>query len=215
MRRAALVLVCAVLWVQLGASCGHESAMEQASCVSEADKDAAATALPETSEQFKARLESSLESVVDLTSPFDVLRERAFHEVLVSAGAYEPVVRMALTDRELSDSCKIIAVLALQRLPADEYVRFTAWAVDQFGVGQISERVARWVVFPDPRWCVTLQREYEDQSARRIFHAWVRLCPSDSSLVQHILSGERWARTLERRRTGALDVWDDDEGYEE
>ena len=167
--------------------------------------------LPEAASAFANRLRGILARVVDLTNPFDVLRVPSFREVRVRASEYRPLVEDALLDDALEDSCKEIAVIALQRLPEEDYISFAEYVVDRHSEGRMSDYVAGCVLFPDPRWCVCLESSYADKRVRRLFRKYVERVPRERESVAHLLSGRTWANTLKMRRTGAMPVWGDDQ----
>lgn len=106
------------------------------------------------------------ETIVDLTSTWDVFRSEIFRDIYKNPEMYLTGVISLLSNEQVNDTQKTIAALSVQNLPLPKFLFFAKKVLSLREENKISEEVFRIAIFPPYDWNTRLHENYTDQAVR-------------------------------------------------
>lgn len=106
------------------------------------------------------------EKIVDLTSIWDVFRSEIFKELYNNPETHLTDVIHLLSNKQVSDTQKIIAALSIQNLPLPKFLFFANKVLTLREGGKISEHIFYMAVFPPYDWNTQLHENYTDKAVK-------------------------------------------------
>lgn len=123
--------------------------------------------------EFIKEIQAIDSAIVDLTFEGALYKYDFFKEVSTHPQSYQEVSLAALSNPDLTQQQKTIIVLSMQKLPLEDFLRFSASALALLKEDKIPYFVFKKTVFAGYDWNTSLQENYDD--------------PAVSSLISEIL----------------------------
>ena len=155
-------------------------------------------------ELLQQHLEEIEKGVIDLTSPSDLKRVKAFNLLL---DAHKDTVDISLMcqylgDESKSDIHKEILIYSLDEARADSYAKVFECCVDLYKKKKVDKYLIWTIVLPVPDdfWNCVLAKNYRDERLRKIIIENKKKLPAEmEEVLDLLLSGILWESIEEER----------------